>query len=82
LSLLVIGTQNSKLKTQNSKLKTNKVPVEIKELVIRMVARETASNGPTPSGRSNGASQAEDRDALVAACVKQVLTILEKKKKR
>ena len=47
-----------------------------------MVARETASKGATPAARSNGAPQPEDRDALVAACVKQVLAILEKKKKR
>ena len=59
------------------------MPVEIKELVIRMIARE--SGGPEagqPALNSAGAPGNTDPDTVVQQCVRQVLAILEKKKKR
>ena len=50
------------------------MPVEIKELVIRMV-------GTAPQSTNTDVSP-PNQDVLVAACVKEVLKILEKKQKR
>ncbi len=51
------------------------MPVEIKELVIRAVA--TRQDGSAPAVSDGG-----DRDALVQACVKQVMRILDKRGER
>ena len=59
------------------------MPVEIKELVVRAVAVERGEAAPT-GGRdraSRGAAE-EGRDALVEACVKQVLRILRRSGER
>ena len=64
------------------------MPIEIKELHIR-VAVNTPSSGQSPAGqtvvtRQNnmaGASD-EDKDAMVAECVEQVLQILQSKMER
>lgn len=55
------------------------MPVEIKELVIRAVT--------TPESQSSAQSaeskmSAEEREAIIQACVRQVLKILQKKKER
>jgi len=56
-----------------------KMPVEIKELIIRAVAeRDTESFSRTSSLPMAG----EEKDALVSACVRQVLRILKKSKER
>lgn len=61
------------------------MPVEIKELVIRMSAQgtsekqETTDTAPATNTPSTGQL---NQEAIVEACVKQVLTILERKKKR
>ena len=55
------------------------MPVEIKELLIRIVAtegRESAEAPPTPQ------TTMDDTDAIIAACVKQVLKILKKSQER
>lgn len=55
------------------------MPVEIKELIIRAVAeRDMESSSRTPSLPMAG----EEKDALVSACVRQVLRILKKSKDR
>ena len=56
------------------------MPVEIKELVIRMVAAQPTNANTPQSG--NAAATPVEQDAVVAACVKEVLKILEKKQKR
>lgn len=55
------------------------MPVEIKELVIRMTAA-TGKNGA--AGKPVTGQPSMDEATLVEACVKQVLRILEKKKLR
>ncbi len=58
------------------------MPVEIKELIIRM---NGTSNRPTStaSGGTNTPTQpTPNQEAIIEACVKEVLRILEKKKTR
>lgn len=61
------------------------MPVEIKELVIRMTSQET-NNTPVgtavPAAATAPTAEQIDQEAIIEACVKQVLTILEQKKKR
>lgn len=55
------------------------MPVEIKELIIRAVAEEGRS-GTEEAPEASG--QDDERQAIVEACVKQVLRILKKSKER
>lgn len=55
------------------------MPVEIKELVIRAVTRADDSETENDSQTKDSAV---DQDAMIQACVKQVLRILQKKKER
>lgn len=56
------------------------MPVEIKELVIRMTNTDASISG---RDRHNSVSSGtHSQEAIVEACVKQVLKILEKKQKR
>ena len=56
------------------------MPVEIKELVIRMVATQPTNTNGLHSG--NTTTTPIEQDVVIAACVKEVLKILEKKQKR
>ena len=56
------------------------MPVEIKELVIRMVGKQTTTQNT--GNTSSNPNSTLDQDAVIAACVKEVLKILEKKQKR
>jgi hypothetical protein len=59
------------------------MPVEIKELVIRMSdSHSTSAGNASTSTGANHAPAAVDQEAIVEACVKAVLKILEKKKAR
>ena len=55
------------------------MPIEIKELIIRAVAENDQSNSARPPGVP---MDGEEKQALVNACVKQVLRILKKSKER
>lgn len=61
------------------------MPVEIKELVIRMTAQPPTgaaeSASASPGSRPVGGDDLS-QEALVEVCVKQVLAILERKRKR
>lgn len=52
------------------------MPIEIKELHIRVAL---TSPPPPPAAAAGGG---DDRDAIVAACVEQVLQILQQKAER
>ena len=54
------------------------MPVEIKELIIRPVAEEAVSPAEEPQGSPPEA----DREAIIQACVKEVMRILKKTRKR
>jgi hypothetical protein len=54
------------------------MPVEIKELVIRITDTSQESAGT----QGNATTQTPSLEALVEACVKQVLKILDKRQKR
>ena len=53
------------------------MPVEIKELIVRAVATESRTDTPVSSDASAG-----DQQALVEACVRQVLKILRRSRER
>ncbi len=55
------------------------MPVEIKELHIR-VAVDAKPGHQTPDAKT--ASGEADKDSIVAACVEQVLQIIQSKKER
>lgn len=59
------------------------MPVEIKELHIR-VAVNTEASGQQPAPQSPAAESggAGDKDAIVAECVEQVLRIIQSKRER
>jgi hypothetical protein len=57
------------------------MPIEIRELHIRVTVGEGAKGAPAPSGAPPGDSHV-DKDALVAECVEQVMQILHAKKER
>ncbi len=52
------------------------MPVEIKELVIRAVVDREPGEGEGAAGAPS------ERDAIVQACVREVLRILEKSRER
>ena len=56
------------------------MPVEIKELVIRAVV--DLDRGREPGQDRDGEGAPADREAIVQACVRQVLRILEKSRER
>ena len=61
------------------------MPVEIRELVIRAVAI-AAPEDPKPGEDRDGSAyvqeSADDTQAIIQECVRQVLKILQKKKER
>jgi hypothetical protein len=64
------------------------MPIEIKELHIR-VAVNTPSSGQPPAGQiaaggggKSGSESDDGKDAIVAECVEQVLHILQSKRDR
>lgn len=57
------------------------MPIEIKELHIRVTVKTTP--GGAPAARSEyAAGEDEARERIVAECVEQVLQILQNKKER
>ncbi|NEO17459.1 MULTISPECIES: DUF5908 family protein [unclassified Moorena] len=65
------------------------MPVEIKELIIRANIVDNSDNGNSEHGNSEDNTLApqtgenyEQKDEIIAACVAQVLKILERKKER
>lgn len=58
--------------------------IEIKELVIRAIVDYSPSSGDEKRENSAKRAEIEERDesAIVDACVKQVLKIIERKQKR
>lgn len=55
------------------------MPVEIKELVIRATAVDSREKAPTTD--SNQATDV-DKDAIIAACVRQVMKIIKQSRER
>lgn len=56
------------------------MPVVVRELVIKAVVEEGTANNSSSTAASMRAVQAQEE--LIAACVEQVLEILEKSKER
>jgi hypothetical protein len=58
------------------------MPVEIKELHIRVAVDAGPRQPPPPAGQGAADGEAADKDAIVAECVEQVLQIIQSKKER
>jgi hypothetical protein len=61
------------------------MPVEIKELIIRAVATPSAEDREAPApreGRLRQLAPADETQALIQECVRQVLRILQQNKER
>lgn len=62
------------------------MPVEIKELVIRAVVHQEGAqargHGAAADGEGEQSAEPEDREAIVAAAVREVLRILRSSKER
>nr|VFK08744.1 MAG: hypothetical protein BECKLPF1236B_GA0070989_100418 [Candidatus Kentron sp. LPFa]VFK62421.1 MAG: hypothetical protein BECKUNK1418G_GA0071005_10247 [Candidatus Kentron sp. UNK]VFK70497.1 MAG: hypothetical protein BECKUNK1418H_GA0071006_10307 [Candidatus Kentron sp. UNK] len=59
------------------------MPVEVKELIIRATAAASDESAADPCNATGGDDTADnDQDALVEACVRQVLEILKKERER
>jgi Family of unknown function (DUF5908) len=59
------------------------MPIEIKELHIRVAVNAAPPGSAPPAAKAPGAGAGgADRDAIVAECVEQVLDILQGKKER
>ena len=55
------------------------MPIEIRELVIRATVRDDVGAG---AGGAGGDVRGDDREALVAECIEQVMEILREEKER
>ncbi len=55
------------------------MPIEIKEMHIKINVDEGASSGNSADDISN---QKDKRDAIVAACIESVMQILDRQKER
>lgn len=58
------------------------MPVEIKELHIKVVVNQTQNTDDTSGNTPAPTLPAIDQEALIAECVEQVLEILKSKKER
>lgn len=58
------------------------MPIEIKELHIRVAVNAEPGKQAGAQGASGAAGGAEDKDAIVAECVEQVLERIQSKKER
>ena len=67
------------------KLNLHKMPVEIRELQITAVVKQGGGDpqgGGESSSSPGGSSSSMNTDAVVSACVEQVLEILKQKNER
>jgi len=55
------------------------MPVEIKELIIRAIADKSADADRAPAGLTG---PSVDQEAIIRACVKQVMRIMKKSRER
>jgi hypothetical protein len=58
------------------------VPIEIKELHIRLEVSAARGALPAAAGRAPAAAPAADLDAVVAVCVEQVMQVLRDRRER
>jgi hypothetical protein len=58
------------------------MPVEIRELIIRATVSSNTSTSSSSASANNGLLSISGNDALIQACVSQVMRLLEKQKER
>ena len=60
----------------------NLMPVEIRELHIRVAVTSEPAKQPAPATSASAGGGSADKDAIVAECVEQVLSVIQSKKER
>ena len=58
------------------------MPVEIKELVIRVAVSDRPAQQPSAAQGASGAGAGADKDAIVAECIEQVMRVIHGMKER
>lgn len=59
------------------------MPLEIRELVIKVNVNEGAGSGNSSSATAGSSSNtSNDKKAIIAECLEQVMDVLQKKKER
>ncbi|WP_170069450.1 DUF5908 family protein [Spirosoma pollinicola] len=58
------------------------MPIEIRELVIKARVEEAENASHTRNGSRNRQASFADKEAIIAACVEQVLQIMADKQER
>ena len=58
------------------------MPIEIRELIIRARVEETDTASPGRNGSRSSQTTMAEREAIIAACVEQVLKIMADKQER
>ena len=58
------------------------MPLEIKELYIKVTVNEPDSTGGAPAAASGKAPGKDDKDSLIAQCIEETLEILNNRKER
>jgi hypothetical protein len=58
------------------------MPIEIRELTIKVTVDQPSPQAQPAGGVDQGGGGHQDKDAILAQCVEQVLTILNNKKER
>ena len=58
------------------------MPVEIRELVIKVTVNQPSQGQQQSAAPSTGAKADDDKDAIISQCVDEILGIIENKKER
>jgi len=58
------------------------MPIEIKELHIRVTVNQPSSEGTPAAAAPGSAAAADDKDGLIRQCIEQVIDLMNAKKER
>lgn len=58
------------------------MPVEIKELQIRVTVNQPAGEAQNNAAAGGGAGEKEEKEAIIRQCIEQVMDLLNQKKER
>lgn len=58
------------------------MPIEIRELLIRVTVNQPQQGGAEPNPVTGQTTGADDKEALIAQCVEEVLRIIDNEEER